>query len=357
VSFCYVAYSALDLASANSVQTYLTCRELLKKDPRVRILLPKSPRRPADSRGLAVTYLNKLPLRWLAGRRGEAIERRIFAARAARLAVRDHAPVYTRDDAVAAACVRHAHPVVLEVHSLAGLGRDTLAGVRCVVALNGVLAEQLRAEGAARWVEVIEDAFDAGIFHPRPREAARRRWGIPPGALVIGYCGLTFGGRGVDLLLSACEEIPSVQHRRLLLLGGRPEEREALGLARRPYVIAPGALSQEEVAQSLAAADVLAIPAIVNEIESSPLKMFEYAAMEIPIVAVDRAALRWFLGEEARYFPPGDRLGLAQALRDVVAEPQRWRERARRLGQRVAGYTYTERARRIVRLMGDVAIR
>lgn len=352
-----MAYSALDLASANSVQTYLTCRELLKQDPRVRILLPKSPRRSADSRGLPVTYLNKLPLRWLVGRRGETIERRIFAARAARRAVRDHALVYTRDDAVAAACVRRAHPVVLEVHSLAGLGRSTLAGVRCVVALNGVLAERLRGERTAPRVEIIEDAFDAGVFHPRPRDAARRRWGIPPGALVIGYSGLTFAGRGVDLLLSACAGIPSAQQRRLLLLGGRPEEREALGLARRPDVIAPGALPQDEVAQALAAADVLVIPAIVNELESSPLKMFEYAAMEIPIVAVDRAALRWFLGKEARYFAAGDRIELAQALRDVVAEPQRWRERAQRLGQRVAGYTYTERARRIVRLMGEVAIR
>jgi glycosyltransferase involved in cell wall biosynthesis len=357
VSFLYVAYSALDLASANSVQTYLTCRELVQQDPGVRILLPKSPRRPADSRGLPVTYLNKLPLRWLLGSRGEAIERRIFASRAVRRAMRDRAPVYTRDEAVAAACVRDAHPVLLEVHSLAGVGRETLQGVRCVVALNGVLAERLRAERMVRRVEVIEDAFDASIFHPRPRDAARRRLGISPQALVVGYCGLTFAGRGVDLLVSAFAEMRWAGERRLLLLGGQPGEREALGLERRPDVIAPGALSQDDVAAALAAADVLVIPEIVNELESSPLKMFEYAAMDIPIVAVDRAALRWFLGPESAYFQGRDPAELARRLCEVVADPARWREHARRLARRVAAYTYAERARRIIRLMGEAAIR
>lgn len=358
MNLLYIAYSGFDLASANSLQTYLTCRELARIDPALRIVLPRSPRRPADARDLPVEWVAKVPLRWLLGGRGEEIERRLFAVRAAGVAAGLGWPVYTRDDRVAARCAARGLAVVFEVHSLAGVVRRALEGARCVVTLNPILAERLRADRAIRRVEVIPDAFDAATFHPRPQDAARARLGISADAFVVGYGGLTFTGRGVDLLVAAFDHAGGTRdrrERRLVLLGGRPAERAALGVDGRSDVVAPGVVPLAEVAESLAAADVLVIPEVVNEIEASPLKMFEYAALGIPIVAVDRPAVRAVLGEDAAWFPPGDRGALAAALASVAAEASRFRERAERLRSRAAGFSYAERARRIVALAAEMA--
>ena len=101
------------------------------------------------------------------------------------------------------------------------------------------------------------------------------------------------------------------------------------------------------IAQYLAAADVLVIPDTVTDATASPLKMFEYMAMARPIVTVDRASLREILGDAALYFPRGDVAALAAQIRCAL-EPA-----SEGLGDqahvRASGYTYAERAAKIVR--------
>lgn len=353
MTLLYAAYSSLDLDSANSVQTYFTCRELAKLVPDLRIVLPKSPRRLADSRGLSVRYVNKLPLRWLLGRRGEAIERQIFARRVGRLARAIGGPVYTRDDAVAAYCARMGTAVVLEIHSLTDVNLRVLAGARCVVALNEVLAANLRGRSGFKRIEVIPDAFDAEIFYPRSRAEARQRLGIDSDTFVVGYAGLTFAGRGVDFLLSAFDRLHLDRERRLILIGGREGELERLGLASRREIIAPGPLPSEGVAAHLAAADALVVPDVVGGIAASPLKMFEYAALGIPIIAPDGPAVRSILGVRARYFAPKDAAALSAGLADLAANAEAWRMEAERLRQEIQRYSYAERARKIVAVVKE----
>jgi glycosyltransferase involved in cell wall biosynthesis len=353
MSFAYVAYSSLDLKSANSVQTFLTCRALLGQDPTVRILLPRSLRRRPQRRGLAVEFVPKLPLRWLLGRRGEEIERGWFAAVAvARLG---RGALYTRDARVARAAVSRGLRVALELHAAEERLGDLLPELSCLVVLNEVLAERMREEARVRRVEVIEDAFDETLFRPRPRDVARSRLGLGPESFVVGYSGLTFEGRGVDSLVEAVGRLPASRRAVLLVLGGRPQERARLRDRGAGRILDLGARPLEEVPEVLAAADVLAIPEVVNPEAASPLKMFEYAALELPIVAVDRPTLRRYLQDEAGWFRPGDVAGLVRALEEVAEDPASARDRARRARERLARFTYSERARRIRHLMEDIA--
>jgi glycosyltransferase involved in cell wall biosynthesis len=354
VSLTYIAYSSFDLQSANSIQTFLTCQSLARIAPRVRVILPKSPRRRAEARGVPVTFVNKLPLRWVLGERGERFERRLFAARAAVLARRLAAPVYTRDTVVAVRCAAAGLAVGVEVHDLEEAA-GAIARADCVVVLNETLAQRLRGDSRCRRVEVIPDAFDSAVFHPRPRIAARAALGLPHDAFAIGYAGLTFAGRGVDLLLAAFDRLDGAANPRLLLLGGAFGEVERLKLAGRPEIVAPGRLAPEKVAQWLAAADVLVIPDVVGGAAASPLKMFEYAALEIPIVAPERGEIRSVLGDDACYFAARDAQALAGALRDVAQNAESWRTRAQRLRQALSGFDYAERARRILRVMTRAA--
>jgi len=353
VTLTYVAYSSFDLQSANSIQTFLTCRSLARAEPSLRIVLPKSPRRAADARGLPVTFVNKLPLSWLLGDAGERWERTVYAARAAALVRRIGRPVYTRDVEVAARCADAGLAVGVEVHDLAEAAA-AITRAACVVTLTETLAAALREQGVRR-VEVIPDAFDSTVFHPRPRAAARAAIGVVDDAFVIGYAGLTFAGRGVDLLLAAFDRLERIASRRLLLLGGAPGELAQSSVSRRSDVIAPGRLAAEAVAERLAAADVLVIPDAVGAAAASPLKMFEYAALGIPIVAPERPEIREVLGDDGCYFTPRDVPALAAALGEVAANGDRWRQRAQALRERLAGSDYDARARRILAVMREAA--
>ena len=350
MSLTYIAYSSFDLRSANSLQTFLTCKSLAQIEPRVRVILPKSPRRPVESRGVNATFVNKLPLRWALGATGERLERRFFAARAAAIARRLGQPVYTRDVLVAERCAAAGLAVGVEIHDLDGAGA-AIESAACVVVLNETLAERLRGANRSRRIEVIPDAYDSTVFRPQPRIAARAAIGLTGDAFVVGYAGLTFAGRGVDLLVAAFDRLDAPANRFLLLLGGGPDEVERLRVAGRPDVRAPGRLALEEVARQLAAADVLAIPDAVGDAAASPLKMFEYAALGIPIVAPERAEIRGVLGEHACYFTPRDVDSLARALRAVAMDGEHWSRAAETLRRALARFDYDERARRILRVM------
>jgi glycosyltransferase involved in cell wall biosynthesis len=107
---------------------------------------------------------------------------------------------------------------------------------------------------------------------------------------------------GVDLLLNALVDTPGA---RLILVGGRDAERTALagqaqrlGIGERVTFI--GTQPQDRVPLYLAAADVLVIPDTVTDVTASPLKLFEYMAMERAVVCPDLPALREITGGRRR---------------------------------------------------------
>jgi glycosyltransferase involved in cell wall biosynthesis len=77
--------------------------------------------------------------------------------------------------------------------------------------------------------------------------------------------------------------------------------------------------------------------------------MFEYMAMQRPIVCVDLPALREILGDDgARYVPPRASPALAEALLELAARPAQAAALGQRAGTRAQGYTYTARARAVL---------
>jgi glycosyltransferase involved in cell wall biosynthesis len=98
----------------------------------------------------------------------------------------------------------------------------------------------------------------------------------------------------------------------------------------------------------LQAADVLVIPDTVTDVTASPLKLFEYLAVERAVVLPDIPALREVLPEEVGYyFPRGDGAALAAAVLHALEDPARpRRERAGR--EAVLPHTYAARAQRIL---------
>lgn len=393
IRICYLAYpTSLTLQSANAIQTWSTLRELRRLAPDTLALIPRKWREPSRFAELGAVHLLRPGIGRLSRFHKSTLlyylEHSVWAWMCLgyllleRARGRRYAVVYVRQVVLAAWWAGLlgrllGARVIYEAHDwettnpsrakepwarglLHLLDRVALTRSAAVASLTQQFLDELARLG---WQPlrsaVIPDAYDAEIYAPQPRDAAREALGMERSTFVVAYAGMTFAHRGLERLIDAwaAARLPDAQ---LVLVGGRPREVAALqaqaaGLGCDTIrFVAPQ--PQAMVARYLAAADVLALPDTVTDVTASPLKLFEYLAMGRPIICVDLPALREVVDETAaRFVRRGDSADLRAALAELAADRQR-RERmgqaARRLAQQ---WTYTERARRILALCAAVA--
>ena len=392
----YVAYPMrLDLGAANAIQTYSTVRELRILMPRMRLVVPRWPGEASAFEELGAIHLprpavNKLS-RLVPWAGWSYIERTLFAwmlvlmLALLRIVGAGFRVLYVRD-AVCAAWLSllsgiHGAGVVYEVHdlemmhpskanrwprafwkrSLRWVDRTALRRSCRVVSLTETFLRWAEAHRirAARDIVVIPDAFDPALYGELGRDEARRKLGLPADAYIVGYAGLTFAYRRLDLLVEAFARIAETGDNMLLLLvGGRESEvRELREQARKAgleeeQVVTPGQVSHETAALYVQASDVLVIPDTVTQMTASPLKLFEYMAAGKPIVLKDMPALREIVDDDsAEFFPGGDELALAAAIVRLMRDRERADEVARNAYERSKAFTYRARAQKIVEVV------
>lgn len=395
----YVAYPMrLDLGAANAIQTYSTVRELQQLLPGVRLVVPRWLREPSAFEELGALHLprpaaNKLSklLPWAGW---SYIERTVYAFMLLALLVfwrltgRRYQVIYVRDAICAAwlALLRplHGSRVIYEVHDLEAshpskasrwprafwkrflpwLDMTALIRSDRLVSLTQAFKDWAVRSGLkqAQQVSIIPDAYDPELYFPVDQEKARAELGLPFGVPIIGYAGLTFAYRGLDLLVRAFGKVRRVRRAHpealLVLVGGRPNEiaelkelAQQLGIP-KDCLVFTGQVAQPVSAKYLNAADVLVIPETVTTMTASPLKLFEYMAVDKPIVCKDMPALREILDEDsAVFFQAGDVDAMAGAILHVIED----HESATRLGEvalrRSTEYTYRARAEKIVQVV------
>ena len=384
----YVACpTSLRLQSANAIQTWTTLRELRRARPDTVAVVPRWPGEPTRFGEVGARHLPRPAVGKLSRLHRSTLwyyaERSVFAFMSAAAALveglrgRWPSVVYVRD-AVAAYWWATtlgpalAVPVIYEAHDLESTnpsrarerwaeGADeALQESTLVVSLTEDFRQMLalRKLRDLREIEVIPDAFDDEVFRPGDREEARRALGLAPtGALVV-YAGMTFAYRGLDRLISAFAAVRERHPEAVLaLVGGQASERAALATQARERgleeaVRVVGSLPQDQVRLWLQAADVLTIPDTVTDVSASPLKLFEYLAMERVVILPDIPALREVLPESVGYyFRRGDEESLSRALLAALGDPLRTsRERAGR--EAVAPHTYAARAARVLAAAG-----
>jgi glycosyltransferase involved in cell wall biosynthesis len=244
---------------------------------------------------------------------------------------------------------RRAHiPMLLEINapllsercatgqlSLKGLGRLCEAalwrGADVALPVTKALAEEVRRTRGAKPTEVAPNGADPAR-RPAPAAAlqARTRLGLDSGDLVLGFVGFVRPWHDVAMAVDALPHLPRTTH--LVVVGDGPGCKhlahcaKAGGVAGRLHLI--GRVPHEEVGVYVSAFDVALQTGAPPY--ASPLKLFEYMAFSLPIVAPDQANIREVLadGVDALLFPPGDAGRLAEALNRLAADP----ELRRRLG-------------------------
>lgn len=168
------------------------------------------------------------------------------------------------------------------------------------------------------------------------RSAVRRSLGLPMQATILGSLGRLSPEKRIDLLLTATRQLASdgVDVHVLIVGGGKQRtELEAragrLGLARR--VIFTGLV--RDITPTLVAMDVLVQP---SDIEGTPRSVVEAMAHGVPVVGTDVGDMAELL-DGARcgvLVPPGNDRLLSQGVSQLLADPVRARELARRARSR-----------------------
>jgi glycosyltransferase involved in cell wall biosynthesis len=289
---------------------------------------------------------------------------------ASRAAARLEADVcVTRDVPAAYWLVRRGLPTVLELHALprrvqAGLLARVLRApaLVAVVALTSHLgADVVRRGVPAERVHVLPDGVDLGAFAGLPdRATCRRRLGLPVDSPIVGYVGRFHtleAEKGVPELVAAMAALPAGAGGAPLLLcvGGPMHAVPAYVAAARAAGVPADRLRfvdrvpTGDVPCWIRACDVVTIPFPPTRhyaYYASPLKLFEYMAAEVPIVASDLPALRDVLRHDhnALLATPGDPAALARTLGTALADGARSRRVARQARTDVERYSWRRRA-------------
>jgi glycosyltransferase involved in cell wall biosynthesis len=199
----------------------------------------------------------------------------------------------------------------------------TIFGSDAVITICQDLQDHVTAMGAGDRATLIENVM-GGDVEERPASSAeeiRRRWNIAPDAPLILYTGTFEPYQGLELLLRAAQIVASSHaEARLLIVGGRPEQVEAMRASvPTTSAIFAGYQPAREIPSYLTAADILASPRISGT--NTPLKIYSYLRSGRPIVATDLLTHTQVLDRETSLLVKPEPAAFAAALVRLIEEP------------------------------------
>jgi len=180
---------------------------------------------------------------------------------------------------------------------------------------------------SASKVRTIRNGCNPSVFHLEDRSAARAQLGVDDKAELILFVGRLDTAKGIAELLEAFASLAGRRpNLRLAFVGDGPGgahlRSKAKHLALEDRITLKGACSSQEVAQWLAAANVLALPSYN---EGYPNVVIEALSCGRPVIATNVGGILELVNEESGILiAPRDSRALAHAIEKAM--DRRWDE-------------------------------
>jgi glycosyltransferase involved in cell wall biosynthesis len=226
------------------------------------------------------------------------------------------------------------HRVLHDTHKASDVARRVMQMATTVVCVSSSLKPYVEGWGAKpSRVHVIPNGFAADAFAShaalRQRRNSPSRSTADKSAFTIGFVGSLKPWHGLEDLGHAFTQVhqrnPDV---RLLIVGDGPSRTsflETISPACRDNVEFTGAIPHSEVPGQLARMDVAVAPYPDHQpFYFSPLKIMEYMAAGLPVVASRVGDIpEWVThGETGLLYAPGDIAGLTDSLLEMSQSPE-----------------------------------
>ena len=224
------------------------------------------------------------------------------------------------------------------------------------------LAEIYIGEGLSeKKLVVAHNGVDLEKFEiPETASQLREELRLPQDRKIVCYCGNTYSGRGIELLIDAASRFENVV---FLIVGGLEEDNRRYnslaGERKLENFIIRGFVPHIHVPRYLKASDVLVIP-YSKEMTirggtkaggfTSPIKLFEYMAAGKPIVSSSLPTMFEVLEDNktASFFEPGNLSSFCEKLDLVLTNPSFSRTLSENASSKVLGCTWEARAEKIL---------
>lgn len=262
--------------------------------------------------------------------------------------------IYTREEQF----FELAKPSYLELHTLPKkirfYHRFFWRRFKKIIVLTNYLKKILEEQGIdAGKISVAPDGVDFDEFNlDISKNDARQKLGLPQDKKLIVYTGHLYGWKGAQTLADASQYLPADAV--AVFVGGTAEDvgKFRQTNAAKGNVMILGQKPHSLMPYYLKAADVLVLPNSgkekISQYYTSPLKLFEYMASGVPIVASDLPSLREILNDgNSVLVKPDNAEKLAEGINRVMAGKGAV-EIARRAFMEVRDYSWDNRAERII---------
>ncbi len=228
-----------------------------------------------------------------------------------------------------------------------------------IIATNSITKEQLQKmfKLPDRRLLVEPNGVDFSAFAPHDASAARAELGLEKDIKLALYIGRFFDWKGLGILAEAA---PLLEGKVTLgMIGGTREEfKKVTGVDAPGSIVFYGEKPYTQIPMWASAADSLLVLGTKRDEQSyrytSPMKVFEYMAMQRPIVASRTPALQDIVSDTDCFFYEPDN---AHSLADAMLKASTGKADSAKIGQafaKVQRYSWEARAKRILAFMEGI---